>query len=266
MLLRTILPASAALLLAGPALGTTPVKPKVHPSADAHSGLRQTVIPQSEFKSVRDPEVPPDKESATAEAKPPEGRLTPAEREQIRRFVAEEINRARSEGRITDKDLRKMQQLVERLKEPDENTLIQLCLLLVTIVGASLGLREYHKRTKQRRLKVRRSFDSEFTQILTSLYDEENETYFTYERKRETYISYFDLCSREYWAFKEGCIDEDIWKDWESGIKSLMLIKQFRDVWAQINKQAQRISWYGPGFIQFIDECVAAPSPDESAD
>ena len=43
--------------------------------------------------------------------------------------------------------------------------------------------------------------------------------------------AYFDLCSEEYFLWKKGHIDNDTWKEWESGIKYAFSKAAFREAW-----------------------------------
>jgi hypothetical protein len=43
--------------------------------------------------------------------------------------------------------------------------------------------------------------------------------------------AYFDLCSEEYFLWKKGNIDNDTWKEWETGIKFAFSKPAFKQAW-----------------------------------
>lgn len=43
--------------------------------------------------------------------------------------------------------------------------------------------------------------------------------------------AYFDLCSEEYFLWKEGNIDKNTWREWESGIRYAFSKTAFRKAW-----------------------------------
>lgn len=64
--------------------------------------------------------------------------------------------------------------------------------------------------------------------------------------------AYFDLCSEEYYLWKKESIDNDTWKEWESGIKYAFSKPAFRQAW-----QVLRLDtiYYGE-FTDFVNSTI----------
>ena len=61
--------------------------------------------------------------------------------------------------------------------------------------------------------------------------------------------AYFDLCSEEYFLWKDGNIEDKVWKEWESGIKYAMSKTAFQKGWNYINIDTK----YYEDFTKFIN-------------
>jgi len=47
--------------------------------------------------------------------------------------------------------------------------------------------------------------------------------------------AYFDLCSEEYFLSRKGNIDDETWKEWETGIKFAFSKPAFREAWRTLD-------------------------------
>lgn len=47
--------------------------------------------------------------------------------------------------------------------------------------------------------------------------------------------AYFDLCSEEYFLWKKGHIDDDTWREWESGIRYAYTKTAFKQAWLTLH-------------------------------
>ena len=62
--------------------------------------------------------------------------------------------------------------------------------------------------------------------------------------------AYFDLCSEEYFLHNEGKIDDNTWREWESGIKYTFSKTAFKKGWKIISLDVK----YYPKFFNFVEE------------
>ena len=66
--------------------------------------------------------------------------------------------------------------------------------------------------------------------------------------------AYFDLCSEEYFLWKKGNIDNDTWKEWESGIKFAFSKPAFRQAWDVLRLDT---IYYGE-FTEFVNSAISS--------
>lgn len=66
--------------------------------------------------------------------------------------------------------------------------------------------------------------------------------------------AYFDLCSEEYYLWKKGNIDNDTWKEWESGIKFAFSKPAFKQAWEVLRLDT---IYYGE-FTKFVNSAISS--------
>ncbi|MBP7679060.1 MAG: hypothetical protein KA096_01390, partial [Bacteroidales bacterium] len=60
---------------------------------------------------------------------------------------------------------------------------------------------------------------------------------------------YFDLCSEQHFLFKTKRIDQDIWKEWEEGMKHFFSIPAFKIIWQEYYSDSE----YFNDFKSFVE-------------
>ncbi len=64
--------------------------------------------------------------------------------------------------------------------------------------------------------------------------------------------AYFDLCSEEYYLWKKGNLDNNTWKEWESGIKFAFSKPAFQQAWSTLTFDT---IYYGE-FSAFVNNAI----------
>ncbi|HEY4950126.1 MAG TPA: hypothetical protein VIH88_07315 [Candidatus Acidoferrales bacterium] len=59
--------------------------------------------------------------------------------------------------------------------------------------------------------------------------------------QREKVFNYFNLCAEEYFFYKAGYIDHDVWRSWCRGMNEFFKSPRIRTLWEQERKE----SYYG---------------------
>jgi hypothetical protein len=62
------------------------------------------------------------------------------------------------------------------------------------------------------------------------------------EHDRQLLFSYFNLCSEEYFFYKAGYIDHQVWKSWQRGMSVFFGHPRIRELW---KRDCQAGSYYG---------------------
>ena len=65
--------------------------------------------------------------------------------------------------------------------------------------------------------------------------------------------AYFDLCSEEYFLWKNKYIDDKVWKEWKSGIEYAMSKTAFQEAWKDYIKIN---TIYYDNFTKFINNIL----------
>ncbi len=118
---------------------------------------------------------------------------------------------------------------------------------LIALGSLILGIYNYiaTKRLKQRELQL--SFFSEYTKryqdIMLYLYRSDMPS-------KEYIRLYLDLCSEEYYLYKQGCLPQDIWEMWLEGMQMIMKQRVFQMEW---EKSA---GYYNNDFWHFFNNTV----------
>ena len=81
---------------------------------------------------------------------------------------------------------------------------------------------------------------------IDSLEPDENEKTLRYMR------AYFDLCSEEYFLWRDGKISEDVWEEWEKGIKFSFEKPAFKQAWQILESD----TIYKGNFTDFVDRSI----------
>jgi len=61
-------------------------------------------------------------------------------------------------------------------------------------------------------------------------------------RNLQSLCDYFNLCAEEYWYFKDGYIDEEVWLSWLRGMSYFAESEVIRSIWSW---ELQQGSYYG---------------------
>ena len=109
---------------------------------------------------------------------------------------------------------------------------------IVAIVMAVITTRSF---SKQLKLNFFADYTKRYQEITLNFPENINEKDFNFEKlepkiKAQTlrYMrAYFDLCSEEYFLWKQGNIDNNVWKEWESGIKYALSKTAFQIAWKE---------------------------------
>ena len=73
--------------------------------------------------------------------------------------------------------------------------------------------------------------------------------------------SYFNLCAQEYFMYRQGVIEEEIWHNWEVGLIHCMKLPAFREAYFKLNA----MSAYRE-FHDWLSTKVDMDSPSAEAD
>jgi len=66
--------------------------------------------------------------------------------------------------------------------------------------------------------------------------------------------AYFDLCSEEYYLWTKKKISNDIWKEWESGIKFAFSKSAFKQAWEVVHLDTN----YYEEFTKFVNSTISS--------
>lgn len=117
--------------------------------------------------------------------------------------------------------------------------LIQLAILLITAAALIVTIKNFRK---QLQLNFFAEYTKRYQEIILNFPESINQKDFDFDllssderSKTLRYMrAYFDLCSEEYFLWKDKRIDEETWKEWESGIKYALSKTAFRNGWERI--------------------------------
>ena len=125
----------------------------------------------------------------------------------------------------------------------DLNQIIQLAIACGTIVAAItaiiMAVITTKSFTKQLKLNFFADYTKRYQEIILNFPENINEKKFDFEKltpetkaKTLRYMrAYFDLCSEEYFLWKNGHIDNKVWEEWKSGIEYAMSKTAFQKAW-----------------------------------
>jgi hypothetical protein len=121
--------------------------------------------------------------------------------------------------------------------------IIQIILIFLTILGLFFSYYYNNKQlnlfTTQLKLNFFNEYTKRYQEIILNFPENINSENFDFNQltksernKTLRYMrAYFDLCSEEYNLHKRELIDDEIWKNWEAGIRFAFTKKAFKDGW-----------------------------------
>ncbi|MES2579663.1 MAG: hypothetical protein V4552_03880 [Pseudomonadota bacterium] len=139
----------------------------------------------------------------------------------------------------------------------DWGIILSAAATVITLIGVIVSVRSLKK-------QLQLSFFSEYTkryqEIVLNFPESINQSDFHFDKLEKTerdktlrYMrAYFDLCSEEYFLWKQKNIDEETWKQWETGIKFAFSKAAFRVAWSILRLDTV---YYGE-FSQFVEKII----------
>ena len=143
--------------------------------------------------------------------------------------------------------------------------LIQTIVLFITILGLIYTI--YHNRkqlenfNEEMKLNLFADYTKRYQEIMLQLPYEINKKDFDYsllsDKKKYRILkymqAYFDLCSEEYDLYQNRFLSDEVWKNWEEGIKNALSKKAYRDAWREIEFD----TIYYPDFTKYINKIIS---------
>lgn len=141
----------------------------------------------------------------------------------------------------------------------------QIIIAIGTLATAYYAYSTSKKTTEIFSKQLKLSFFSDYTkryqEIVLHFPENINENDFDYEtlspevkEKTLRYMrAYFDLCSEEYFLWKDGYIDDKVWEEWKSGIEYAMSKTAFQKAW---NDYIKVSTIYYKDFTDFINSIL----------
>lgn len=113
---------------------------------------------------------------------------------------------------------------------------------------------------KQLQLNFFADYTKRYQEIILSFPESINSKHFDLDKlktderdKTLRYMrAYFDLCSEEYFLWKQGNIDDNTWQEWETGIKFAFSKPAFQQAWRVLGLDT---IYYG-NFSEFVSESM----------
>lgn len=149
-----------------------------------------------------------------------------------------------------------------------------LLTLITIIVIVIFNYKQYKQMERQLKIQndslrtqneqIKHNFFAEYTkryqEIILHFPENINENNFSYDKlkkderdKTMRYMRvYFDLCSEEYFLYKKGVLDEDVWKEWQEGMISAFNKPAFKYAWKKVTQDSD----FYKEFKDFIDSII----------
>lgn len=142
---------------------------------------------------------------------------------------------------------------------PMDYVAITVSVLGLAITGTALWVTVSNFR-KQLQLNFFADYTKRYQEIILNFPESINESEFDIDSLQPEirdntlrYMrAYFDLCSEEYYLWKNGNIEDKTWKEWESGIKFAFSKPAFKQAWKVLNLDT---IYYGE-FTKFVSEHI----------
>ena len=141
---------------------------------------------------------------------------------------------------------------------------IQLGIMIATASGAFITAIALYKTVSNFKKQLQLNFFAEYTkryqEIMLNFPEIINEDNFDFnnldkeirDRIKRYMRAYFDLCSEEYFLWKNKNIDEKTWKEWKSGIEYAFSKNSFQQGWELITLDTM----YYADFANFVNEII----------
>ena len=138
-------------------------------------------------------------------------------------------------------------------------TTISIITMLITAVALWFTVNSFKK---QLQLNFFADYTKRYQEIILNFPEIINEESFKLDEletdardKTLRYMrAYFDLCSEEYYLWKKKNIDDDTWKEWETGIKFAFSKPAFRQAWEVLSLDT---IYYG-AFTKFVNDAISS--------
>ena len=126
----------------------------------------------------------------------------------------------------------------------DWNTLVavaEVALLVHILIDIKRNRADMRQRQRSERLQFYAYFWNRFDRLLDAFPLRVFEQDFTLDEAEdeETLMvnmrSYFNLCAQEYFMYRQGVIEEEIWHNWEVGLIHCMSLPAFREAYFKLN-------------------------------
>ena len=127
--------------------------------------------------------------------------------------------------------------------------------LFITTIALWVTISSYKK---QLQLQFFADYTKRYQEIILNFPENINDASFDLDKlgkderdKTLRYMrAYFDLCSEEFFLWRKKYIDEETWKEWETGIKFALSKSAFIQAWKKLSLDT---IYYGE-FVRFVNE------------
>ncbi|TPW23422.1 hypothetical protein FH712_10015 [Marinobacter nauticus] len=135
--------------------------------------------------------------------------------------------------------------------------IISTLTMIITAVALGFTVTSFKK---QLQLNFFADYTKRYQEIILNFPESINEQDFDLEKLPEdqrdrtlrNMRAYFDLCSEEYFLWREGNIDDKTWAEWESGIKFAFSKPAFQQAWQRLRLDT---IYYGE-FTEFVNGAI----------
>ena len=133
--------------------------------------------------------------------------------------------------------------------------------VLAALVAVTTAIVTTSNFSKQLKLNFFADYTKRYQEIILNFPENINEDNFDFNKlspdvktKTLRYMrAYFDLSSEEYFLWRQNHIEDDVWKEWESGIKYAFSKTSFQKAWQEI---IQFDTIYYTDFSNFINKII----------
>ena len=124
------------------------------------------------------------------------------------------------------------------------NTLVavaEVALLVHILIDIKRNRADMRQRQRSERLQFYAYFWNRFDRLLDAFPLRVFEPDFTLDEAEDKEAlmvnmrSYFNLCAQEYFMYRQGVIEEEIWHNWEVGLIHCMNLPAFREAYFKLN-------------------------------
>ncbi len=135
--------------------------------------------------------------------------------------------------------------------------ILAIITMLITAIALCVTVRNFKK---QLQLSFFADYTKRYQEIILNFPESINEKDFDIsklepndrDRTLRYMRAYFDLCSEEYYLWRKGNIDDNTWKEWESGIKFAFSKPAFQQAWSTLTFDT---IYYGE-FSAFVNNAI----------